>query len=209
MSNSIMSNFHHDLNQEEILAAFLDKHYTQSIGITRRSNSIEEQFAGIDFYFKVSKEVEYRCDEKAQLSYLNKDLPTFALELDYLKDGKINTGWLFDAKKLTDIYAFVFSIKTENAASHLDSVSQLTSCEVVFVNRIRLLNELSKYELTDSICREKSYEMREDPSILKHYHYSGFNFQLSAHLAEQPINLVVRKDFLVSIGKRYLFEGSV
>jgi hypothetical protein len=71
------------------------------------------------------------------------------------------------------------------------------------------LNELSKYELTDSICREKSFEMREDPGILKHYHYSGFNFQLSAHLAEQPINLVVRKDFLVSIGKQFVFEVRV
>jgi hypothetical protein len=203
-----MSNFKSDLKKEALLAAFLDKHYEKTIGSVRRSETLDEQHVGIDFFYYSDNGIEYRCDEKAQLSYLNQELPTFALEIDYLKEGSLRKGWLFDSKKITDVYIFIFSIMLRRGSDQLMKYGQIESCEAVFVNRIRLLNELSKFGLTDAFCTEKSEEMRRGTESLKYYHYSGSNFQLSSQLAEQPVNLIVRKDFLVSIGKRYLFEGS-
>ena len=127
------SNFTKDLAKEQKLSKLLDglydahlKKYSQ-----KRVSNITEQLQGIDVLFrhKYSNKV-YRIDEKAQLDYPGRDLPTFAFELCYYKSNTMKPGWLFDAQKKTDFYALTTNITLKN--------DSYVSCSIRFVNRKKL-----------------------------------------------------------------------
>lgn len=200
-----MSLYQRDIAQEKILADFLSNHYKLSSLRIKRIDDKSHQLAGVDLILEADSGLEFKVDEKAQLHYLNKDLPTFALEINYYKDREFKEGWLFDSKKVTEIYAFVFSIHLLDGLNELKSEKDISSCEVIFIRRIKLMNELSKLGLDYSSCLKASQNLRSDDKLTKIEHGSGFNFQISRHLEELPINLVVRKKFLESHGIKYRF----
>ncbi len=196
-----MSLFKKDLEKEVILGAFLSQQYSKlNLGTTRIFDK-EMQYKGVDIILEKDG-LTFKIDEKAQLHYINKDLPTFALEINYLKNDNLKSGWLFDTKKVTEIYAFIFSIQLIDGIQHLQNENDIKSCEVVFVNRLRLIKELAKHHLNYESCNNHSIELRSNNEIKKIPHHSGFNFQISDQLAEKPVNLIVKKDFLVAIGKK-------
>lgn len=199
-----MSHFDKDIASEEILGKYLSEQYAKANLNTARNRTLDLQYKGVDIIITGGDTLSYKVDEKAQLHYLNTDLPTFALEIDYIKDKQIKLGWLYDHTKVTELYAFVFSIHVFDRSEELKSVQNIKSCDVVFVNRIRLLNELSLLNIDLNYCRLQSNILRSS-STNKLTHKSGFNFQISNHLSEKPVNLVVRKSFLVKIGKQYYF----
>ncbi len=199
-----MSTFKNDLANEAILGSFLDKQYKKANIKIERTNNLELQHRGIDFILTDSNNLQFKVDEKAQLHYLNQSLPTFALEIDYLKDNKLKPGWLFDPSKITEIYAFIFNIQLTVGLDKLNSSDNIKSCEVVFVNRIKLINELSLLNIDINFCLKQSNILREG-NLQKRSHESGFNFQISNHLAEKPVNLIVKKAFLADIGKSFSF----
>ena len=186
-----MSSFDLDIEQEKILGKFLSEHYAKNkIEMTRISEK-SVQLKGIDIVFEKQDGTEYKFDEKAQLHYLNTALPTFALEIGYLKNTNLKPGWLFDPSKENDGYAFVFSIYLVDQKKKLEHENDIESCEVVFVNKKRLLDELEKLELTERTCRAFSEQLRSNNSSQKISHkLSGFNFQISRHLQEEPADLV-------------------
>ncbi len=202
-----MSNFQEDLSKETILAKFLEEKYKNELGwsITRILDK-EVQKAGVDFILHQDG-LDKRIDEKAQLSYINSTLPTFALEIDYFINGNKKRGWLFDDNKWTDSYAFVFSILVNNTAGSLKEVKDIVSCEVVLVNRLKLLNELANRGLTLKTCIEASAKLRLGADFKEQHNLSGFNFHFSKQLSEQPVNLIVSKRFLEEIGNKYIFEA--
>ncbi len=203
-----MSLFKKDLAQETILGTFLSSHYAKNNWNTTRILDKEMQYSGVDVMLEKDGR-HFLIDEKAQLHYLNKDLPTFALEINYLKDNILKDGWLFDTNKLTEIYAFVFNIQVvPNTIKQLRSVADIKRCDVVFVNKQKLLKELAILNLDYNTCAENSKTLRSNETIKKLSHYSTFNFQISSHLAEKPVNLIVRKTFLEGIGKKFIFIGS-
>jgi len=200
-----MSTFSDDLAKESILSEFLDKKYAEIGLVTERVTDKELQKLGVDFLLKKDG-IEKRVDEKAQLSYINRSLPTFALEIDYFIGEDKKLGWLFDADKYTDIYAFVFGVMVNNKEGTLQKVADIVSCEVVLVRRISLLNELSAAGFTLLSCKEKSDELRAgtDTKLLVS---ADFNFHISRHLSEKPVNLIVRKAFLEDIGKKFILKA--
>lgn len=205
-TSDTMSRFHDDLRKEETLGTFLSEQYRLANLKIQRIADKNLQMRGIDLILADEKGLQFKVDEKAQLHYLNKDLPTFALEINYLKGDKLLDGWLFDPKKLTEIYAFVFSIHLADGLLELAKADDIHSCEVVFVNRIRLLTELAELDLNLKTCRENSRALRQEGGGPKIAHPSGFNFQVSNHLAERPVNLVVRRAFLEKIGRCFSFK---
>lgn len=201
-----MNSFQADLLKESILAEFLDDKYKSQLNwSTVRVADKLIQKLGVDFLLCLDG-IDIRVDEKAQLSYLNEQLPTFALEIDYLINGNEKEGWLFDSSKYTDFYAFVFCICVNNKEKVLKSVEDIVSCEVVFVNRLKLINELSKLGLTAAICKQNSLDLRAG-NLVKLPCGSKFNFHISRQLSEQPVNLVVTKTFLEGIGKKFVFNA--
>jgi hypothetical protein len=104
-----MSSFRSDLAQEKILAEYLDTIYAKKELDFKRTNDLDLQLQGIDIITNFN-EKEYLIDEKAQLHYLNADLPTFTFELSYLKNGILKDSWLFDSSKNTHYYFLISGI---------------------------------------------------------------------------------------------------
>lgn len=200
-----MSLFKKDIEAEQILGDYLNIQYQKANLNTQRNNNLDLQIKGVDIILTDKANLSFKVDEKAQLHYLNKDLPTFALEINYIKDNEIKLGWLYDSSKITEIYAFIFSIHLLPGIDKLTKVEDIKSCDVVFVNRIRLINELALLDIDLKSCQLMSEKLRSDSSNPKIIHTSGFNFQISNHLSEKPVNLIVKKTFLVNIGKQYFF----
>ena len=101
-----MPNFKSDLEQEKILAKYLDSTYSEKKIEFERIFDLDKQHQGIDLKIFVNSN-KYLVDEKAQLHYINLDLPTFTFELSYLKNTDFKEGWLFDVKKRTQYYFLV------------------------------------------------------------------------------------------------------
>jgi len=202
-----MSLFNDDIAKEALLGKFLSAHYLKNNLKAQRIYDKASQCKGIDLMIEGSDGIHYKVDEKAQLHYLNEDLPTFALEISYLKDSIVKQGWLFDPSKETEIYAFVFSIHLASGKTELTDENDIESCEVIFVNRAKLKAALAKLKIGSDTCISMSEKLRSSSQAIKLKHFpSGFNFQVSDHLSEIPVNLIVRKTFLKQIGKCFIFR---
>ena len=103
-----MSKFQSDLAQEEILSKYLDKIYKEKKIEFERIFDLDLQHQGIDLKIFVNSN-QYLIDEKAQLHYINSELPTFTFELSYMKNNILKNGWLFDENKKTEYFFFNYS----------------------------------------------------------------------------------------------------
>ncbi|WP_435624007.1 hypothetical protein [Flagellimonas sp.] len=195
----LKSNFITDLAQEKRLIPLLDSYYQKHLKLYdfERVHSLEQQLQGIDLVLTHKKTGEtFFVDEKAQLDYLNNDLPTFAFELFYTKNETLKQGWLFDAKKKTQMYALVTNIQKP--------CDNFTECNITFVNRQKLLSFLTEKGLDEDFLQKRVIEhlgfhgKMELPGLdLRkegHIHFSSKN------KAEQPVNLVFQLAFLKEIG---------
>ncbi|HSK13054.1 MAG TPA: hypothetical protein VK907_07540 [Phnomibacter sp.] len=199
-----MSQFKHDLNKEQILGRFLDHHYHKANYCFSRIDDRSLQQKGVDLIMKASDGLTYKVDEKAQLHYLNTSLPTFALEIDYTKGGRLCEGWLFDPDKVTEVYAFIFNIHLKDDKTEMPDPDDIRSCEVVFVNRLKLLVELSALGLTYQACKAYSHRLRQAHADDRMQHAPGFIVQVSRQLQEEPVNIIVRKRFLEQVGDKLI-----
>ena len=145
------SNFDNDLKAEQKLARFLDKnHYTREVFNNydiERVTDLDQQHKGIDLIIR-NKEgtMKFLIDEKAQLNYINKKLPTFAFELSYLKNGNYRKGWLFDKSKLTDKYFLITSIKEES--------NEIQDVRLISIDRQKLIHLLETKGLSEKVLND-------------------------------------------------------
>jgi hypothetical protein len=159
------------------------------------------QHQGVDLKF-VSNRVEYYIDEKAQLNYINSNLPTFAFEISYFKNDILNEGWLLDGRKITTHYFLITDIQ---ANEKKNGFLEFTSVQIISVHRDKLLFELDKLGLTserlkiyDKVLRSERFNGKKEIKELD-VRRQGSIF-LSAQLAEKPLNLVLRLEFLIELG---------
>ena len=194
------STFTSDLGKEKRLSDLLDTYYSRCLKHYRfeRIYNIQEQLQGVDVVFKHRTTQEtFLVDEKAQLDYINEDLPTFAFELHYLKNGSLREGWLFDGSKKTDFYALVTAI-------YEDEPTKYTSCKITLVNRNKLIsflelkgltkNALLSYYQNGSLPHGKLEVGELNPRT------AGYLYHSKNNKAEQPFNLILKLDFLVTHG---------
>lgn len=196
----MISNFDTDLTNEALLAKYLDGIYPKLFkGFSvERILDFKQQQQGIDL--KLSKEGKfYIIDEKAQLDYLESDLPTFAFEISYLKYSQERLGWLYDSKKITDFYFTITSIKCKE---YNVPESGFKSCKIFSVDRRKLINLLNSRGLTFERIKTLNHQIRK--GTFKNRIYvnelnaitEGKFFYSKEGKAEQPINLVLKLDFL-------------
>ena len=142
-----MSKFRQDLKNEQLLNEHLNKVYEKlNLEFVRKAD-MDSQYKGIDLVMKHDGE-EYNVDEKAQLHYLNKNLQTFTFELSfYNRYGELKQGWLFDKKKETQYYFLVTNIQLKNYV--LETSNDFKSCQIMSVNREKLINHLYKIGSTE------------------------------------------------------------
>ncbi|WP_343486861.1 hypothetical protein [Allomuricauda sp. d1] len=202
----LKSSFRSDLKKEQRLSLLLDgyyaahlKHYTFERVVDKKS-----QLQGIDVRFtdRETKKV-FNIDEKAQLDYLNEDLPTFAFEISYKKEGRLKEGWLFDTTKETDFYALITGIFTDEPHHH-------AYCKITFVNREKLIDFLNDRGLTHNLLLNQLTTLNESHGKIAIEQLDekreGYLFHSKSNKAEQPLNLVLKLDWLIEnqIAKRFV-----
>ncbi len=193
---SIKSTFNVDLAKEKKLYPLLNSLYTKHLKYFKfkRTNELNKQLKGIDLIF-YTKQVSYNIDEKAQLDYIGEDLPTFAFEVQYQKNGNFKEGWLFDDQKETDFYALITAIQE-------DEPGKFTSCKITLVNRVKLVTFLKEKGITKQ--KLENYFSPKKQGKLKiselHSYYEGYLYFSTHNKAEKPINLILKLDFLLEIG---------
>lgn len=196
-----MSNFKRDLNKEQLLGEYLDTVYSSLNLNFERITDLNLQLKGIDLLFP-EREAIY-IDEKAQLDYLNKSLPTFTFELSYLKKSEQKLGWLLDDSKLTTHYFLVTGIytKVEN-----DLSKGFRSCIITSINRKKLLNYLELKGLSKERLLQYDTDLRDFENKKNKHKIEELDSKsegllyFSSQLAEQPINLQLRLKHLIKVG---------
>ncbi|MFB9080281.1 hypothetical protein ACFFLS_11690 [Flavobacterium procerum] len=202
------SQFDNDLTKEILLGKHLDSIYLNLFEgyDVKRVFDHEQQHNGIDLI--ISKDgAEFFIDEKAQLDYLEKDLPTFAFEISYLKDGKQRRGWLFDDKKLTHRYFCVTAICCKEKDIPQNGFK---SCKITSIDRDKLIKLLGSKGLTNERMNKINEEIRfgasEGKIPIKELDDSneGYLYFSKSGKSEQPINVVLKLAYLIAnkAGKR-------
>ncbi|MBO0330881.1 hypothetical protein [[Muricauda] lutisoli] len=194
------SNFKADLSKEQQLTPLLDFYYQKHLKhyAFERISALKKQLRGIDIILKDERSTkEFYVDEKAQLDYINESLPTFAFELLYQKNGVQKQGWLFDTFKKTHFYALVTSIFS-------DAENAITSCNITFVNREKLIQHLDKIGLSKKYLEHVITQNKgmHGKLILDKLNAKteGYLFFSTKNKAEKPWNLVLKLDYLEQIG---------
>lgn len=193
--------FHTDLKRERLLAPLVDSYYRASLNqyTFKRVHDKKNQFAGIDLMLQhKTNGKSYAVDEKAQLDYINEDLPTFAFEISYKKGDRFKKGWFFDLTKKTTFYSLITAI-------YADEPDVFTSCKITLVNRFKLLAFLEDKNVTASTL--KTYVADNNSAAHGKLKLKELNDKTEGYLyvsrnnkAEQPVNLVLRLDFLILNG---------
>ena len=197
-----MSLFNSDLHQEQILNTYLDTVYTSRKLKYSRITDLEKQHRGIDVVFHHNSK-DYFIDEKAQLHYLNQDLPTFTFELSYLnQNNEIKEGWLFDRSKSTQFYFLITGIILKNSQTKLLSPNDIKALKITSVNRKKLIKLLKQKGLSRHKLDQYDLDIRNTESFGKNFipelnHKSAGLLYYSKQLAEHPVNLQLRLEYLI------------
>lgn len=194
------SNFASDLKKEQKLTVLLDAYYQKHLKHYdfERIHDMKRQMQGIDVILKHKTNGKtFFVDEKAQLDYINEELPTFAFELSYEKKGVLKKGWLFDTAKETQFYALVTAI-------YSDEPNIFTSCKITLVNREKLLGFLKTKNiniatLKNAVSKSASQNGKIKIEQLNH-RTEGYLFLSRKNKAEKPTNLILKLEFLIEKG---------
>lgn len=194
------SAFKSDLEKEQQLSVLLDNYYQKHLKTYdfQRVSNLEEQLAGIDLAFThKSRGERFYIDEKAQLDYINEELPTFAFELSYYKNSELRKGWLFDTNKKTHFYSLITAI-------YSDEPGKFTSCKITFVNRQKLVLLLESRNISEKVLTTQIVENTEKQGKVQmnelHHRKEGYLYFSSKNKVEKPANLILKLDFLVQNG---------
>ena len=194
-----------DLRREQLLQRSLDRCYSRyGIEVARCSDD-ERQRQGIDAYLSKDGHT-FAVDEKAQLHYIGESLSTFALEIDLLKDGILSNGWLFDPTKATEVYSFVFDIRLHGGETMLQRWTQVRAAHIILVSRPRLIAVLEEVGLDRPTLDRFSKELRGSTDKRRTVRTPAMAVVISRQLEEQPVNLLVKRSFLSSIGQTMVWE---
>ena len=194
------SNRIEDSKAEKEVAKFLDKNLYKKEGFLEftRFDDKENQLKGKDVSFKLNNK-EVLVDEKAQTTYVNKNLPTFAFEIDFLRSGnELTEGWLYCKDKETEYYMLVWI----EAKKERDFVSDdITNTDCVLIKREDLIIFLYDIGLTIDEINKKAQEIRKNEKVGKTELPNTEDCYLyySPSLAEKPVNLVIRKHKLLEL----------
>ena len=196
-----MPSFHSDLEQEGILSKYLDNIYKEKKIEFERIFDLDIQYQGIDLKIFVDSN-QYLIDEKAQLHYINSDLPTFTFELSYIKNNVIKGGWLFDSNKKTQYYFLITGIYLKEDKTELKTPEDIDKLKITSVNRTKLIEHLSSIGLNTSKLHKYDNFFRTNNSYGKNEiaelnQYSEGAIYFTKHLDEKPINLQLRLKYLI------------
>jgi hypothetical protein len=139
-----------------------------------------------------------RVDIKSAVKYSNKYLGTYALECGFIgRQGDEKIGWLIDEDKKTDYYLLLYP-KSQKYYTDMQTVDDIESIEYYLVARDKVLNYLKRKGFSKDIIKETVGSMRDEyngftKGLVRESGDDGFFFYLTGNLAEQPVNVVIKR----------------
>lgn len=195
-----------DMNAESELARFLDENLYAKLLEEGNFCSIERmtekelQLQGIDVVVKTQSSVGY-IDEKAQLYYINKDIPTFAFELQFLKNGRIIEGWFLNDDLKTDHYLLVWPFASVTDVKMLKK-EDFIKLDALMISKEKLRRELAYLRLDKETLANTAANIRRTntsgkvPTGIQGIYYVASD---ASKYVEAPINIVVAKTRLIAL----------
>lgn len=203
-----------DSNIEKEVCKFCDKYlYSDLTGIQlRRSTSVEEQMSGIDGYLSIpSKGIfDAPADEKAAMHYVNKRIPTFALELSQITvRGEEVDGWFMNDDYKTEYYILMYL--EANVLKYTDKRGRLCyrwhditehnlkSVEYYIVEKSKIVNYLSEKGYDREKLLEDIKYVRENPEEKYKLTEARFKYFICNGEPEKAINMLLRKEIYLNL----------
>ena len=171
-----------------------------------RETNKEKQINGTDVWLCTKNEKRISVDEKAQLYYINQNLPTFAFELGFIgQTGNIKQGWFVNDTLNTNMYMLIYPYANTTDITKLE-YSSFTKLECILISKLAIWKELYKVGLTKELLIEETKKMRENGEIgrksFPNIDWCYLNMSDSNKYTETPINIVIRKDKLLEIANQ-------
>ena len=191
--NMVMSRRVSDTKAEKEVSNFLDKYfYERHVDDFVRFDDVNHQFLGMDVTFSIGKLKGIIVDEKAQIDYVNRHLPTFAFEIDFMNAANIySKGWFLDDSKKTQFYLLIWVTSRKEKDFMREDIDKL---DCILISR----EELIRYLCEQGLDEEKIYHLAKEIRVSGIYgrHHTGLfkdaYFFLSTQKRERPINLIIR-----------------
>lgn len=187
-----------DNQSEAAVAAFLDQHFypTYTNNFQRFVDRVT-QLKGIDVIFNYQGEKRI-VDEKSAAHYVNKNLPTFAFELDFIgRDHRLHEGWFYDESKQTEYYllTWIWALKEKGFTAN-----DITKLDIVLVSRANIKEMLQRQGLNKEDALNMSKTLRQNHKFgVAAKSSKPYYFYYTKHLFEKPINIIIRKRALQKI----------
>ena len=211
-----------DTIAEKRLGDFMDEFFYSKLKTNdgqpvkfKRMTDKESQQKGIDVCLEVAGRT-ITIDEKASIYYSNAMIPTFAFELDSIQKGYEEPieGWFVNDDLETQFYMLIWpNVKcvrdgTKWIRKEISEIRKedFTIVESMLIKKknIRIELENNGYDKSHLIEYAKRYRKMCASSDSNHEEkmFDGVKIMFSGHLAERPINLVIRKELLYELAER-------
>jgi len=183
-----------DSSDEQEVGKFLDKYfYPKYTCDFIRYGDKGHQLMGIDVMFSYKDLKNILVDEKAATHYINKDIPTFAFEINYINSiGNLNHGWLFDSEKKTQFYLLIWVKAKKDKGILCDDITEL---ECLLIDRVKITEMLKEYNFDAMRAEKVANNIRKNQinGISGKIAGQPFYFYYTNYLAERPINIIIWK----------------
>lgn len=182
-----------DKRGENIVHNFLEREFYPRTTNYRYACDKATQLQGIDTVFSYNG-IEYRCDEKASVDYVNKNLQTFCLELSCLdRNNRLMDGWFVNENNTNNSYMFVWVDKA--VSNRINSIEDFTEVEYMLVLKQDIIDYLSSIGWAHESLQNKAERIRfcEDRNFGV-ISINGCKFTFSERLPEKPINVLLSRD---------------
>lgn len=195
----------------EVVNDFLDtKFYPVYTDCSERIDETQYQIKGIDIKFDMNG-TTYICDEKAAVKWMNKNLLTYAMELEFInRGGRLNDGWFINSSQTNNSYCLIY---TDRVDAPYDSFTteDIKDATVIVVKKYTIKKYLENKGWTSDKLKKKCKEIRDNDgyrvnmgNLQKH----GLKFSYSRNLPEKPINVLIPREELEEMSDltvRYIY----
>ena len=200
-----LAKYNRDLQGEKVVGDYLDTYFYPTWTSTiSRNNDKATQVRGVDITVTSYDNVEYVIDEKAAINYANKNLQTFALEVDrYISNGMLMNGWLLEKNKLNDWWLFVWLDETTGKLNSKDDIKAAT----VSLIKVRDVYEyFHSHNIYGSDIKNRATVLREEADYYgstMSNNLGGFKMVVNTKNFERGCNILIPRSELINTISTY------
>ena len=186
------SNRKEDVKISNLVSSYLDKHFFKiETSNFERVTDKERQLQGIDVIFDLNGQ-HYVCDEKSATDYINKNLPSFIVEIEHMGGPNfdlIREGWFVSKNCVNNTYLFIWVNKADSdKPTHIDEIHEV---EIALVQKDKIQKYLEAKGWPEDRLKENAVKIRNKNSdaIIGNLYKDGYQFTRSNQKTELSINV--------------------